>query len=103
MSIGEKLREARKSKHLTLREVGEKLDISFSNLAEIERGEHSCSADTLKILADFYGLSVDYFLGGNDVTQLSGVRLALYEGTKDLTDEQVQEIINFANFVKSKK
>jgi len=103
MNIGDKLREARKNKHLTLREVGEALSISYSGLAEIERGERNCNSETLRRLAEFYGVSTDYLLFGEKSPQMSNVQLAFYNGTKDLNDEQLQQVMDFVEFVKSKK
>ena len=106
MSLGDKLREARKNKRLTLREVGDATGLSYSGLAEIERNERNCNSETLKALAEFYGVSTDYLLfddGASPLQQLTGQQLALYNGTKDLSDEQVNEILNFIDYVKNKK
>ena len=100
--LGDKLRECRKAKHYTLRQVYELTGVSYSNLAEVERGDHSCNADTLKTLAELYGVSTDYLLGSekSSTSQLTGIQLALYDGTKDLSDEQLLDILNYANYVK---
>lgn len=103
MSIGDRLRKTRKSKGLSLREVGADTGLSYSGLAEIERGERSCNTETLKILANYYNVSTDYLVFDNPQNQLNGTQLALYNGTKDLNDSQLQEILNFVEFVKSKK
>lgn len=105
MSIGDKLRNIRKNKGLTLKDVGEATGLSYSGLAEIERGERSCNSETLKLLAEFYGISSDYLLFDEPTAsqQLSSQRLALYNGTKDLTNDQLNEILNFVDYVKNKK
>lgn len=108
MPIGEKLREIRKKRQKTLRQVQEETGLSFSNVAEVERGEHSVTIDTLKILAKYYDVPLDYFAEDEKgeittTSSLSGVQLALYNGTKDLNETQMQEILNFVEFVKSKK
>ena len=107
MSVGAKLREIRKKRQKTLRQVQEDTGLSFSNIAEVERGEHSINVETLKTLAKYYDVPLDYFTDNEfeitSSTTLSGTQLALYNGTKDLTDEQLNEILNFVEFVKSKK
>ena len=104
-SIGERLRELRKLKNKTLRQVGIETGLSYSGLAEIERNERSCNSETLKVLADYYGTSSDYLLGtiAVDRSQIKGIQLALSEGTKNLTDEQLVDILNYVDFVKQKK
>ena len=95
MSVGAKLREIRKKRQKTLRQVQEDTGLSFSNIAEVERGEHSINVETLKTLAKYYDVPLDYFTDNEfeitSSTTLSGTQLALYNGTKDLTDEQLNE------------
>ena len=48
IDIGERLRSVRESMHMTREEFSEKIDITDSFLGQIERGERSLSAKTLK-------------------------------------------------------
>lgn len=103
-----RLRELRKERGLSLRDLDEKVGISFTALGLIENGKRSLNNVDLKALTDFFGVSADYLLGfTNNRTapqeKLKGTQLALYNGTKDLTDEQLKEVLNFVEFVKSKK
>lgn len=110
MSItGNRLREIRKTKNKTLVQVHDDLGISISGLASVERGENLCNSSTLKILADYYGVSTDYLTGKIDIynptsakEQLSGIQLALYNQTEELTDEQAKEVLNYIEFVKNR-
>ena len=110
-----RLRELRQERGLSLRELDTKLReldknaaISFTALGQAERGLRTLNNNDLKVLTEFFGVSADYLLGFSDdktppQNQLKGTQLALYNGTKDLTDEQLNEILNFVEFVKSKK
>lgn len=60
---GERLKELRIEKRLTLRELADKLSMSYSNIAMIERGERNFSSDSLKSFCDFFNVSSDYLLG----------------------------------------
>ncbi len=60
--LGSKLRKLRKENNLTLRELGDKLNLSFSILAMYERSERVPPVDKLKMIADFYNVTVDYLL-----------------------------------------
>ena len=116
MNLGERLKELRKNKHKTLRQVSEDTTISNSNLSEIENGIHGCNADTLNILAKYYNVSVDYLLGKTDNPSATIVTFTAYDadGTitnveyemlkklKDLTAEDMIKVDEYIDFIKSK-
>lgn len=58
-----RLRLLRKEKKLTLEELSEKVNISYSQIAKFERGDSLMNSDQSKMFADFFGVSVDYLLG----------------------------------------
>jgi|GEM_PF-5307522 len=60
--IGRKMRALREKKRLSLRQVGEALDLAYSYLARIERG-YIPSMKTLDKIAEYYGVDISYFLG----------------------------------------
>ena len=58
-----RIRELRQAKKLSLREMAEQLNISFSQLAKIERGESLPSSEQVILFSDFFDVSTDYLLG----------------------------------------
>jgi len=58
-----KLARARKNSGFTQREIEAELKIRQSTLACYETGRNQPDLETLGILADFYGVSVDWLLG----------------------------------------
>lgn len=48
MNTGTRIREIRKSKNMTLRDLAEKLGVSFVYVGQIERGERTLSTDKLR-------------------------------------------------------
>lgn len=50
--MGAALRSLRKKKKLTLEALFAKTDVSISGLAQIERGERGCEAETLDVILD---------------------------------------------------
>ena len=112
--IGERLKELRKNKHKTLRQVSQDTTISNSNLSEIENGVHGCNADTLNILAKYYNVSIDYLLGKTDnpnaiVMQvldndgsITEVEYTLIDKLKGLTIEDMIKVDEYVDFLKSK-
>lgn len=62
-SLAERLKFLRESKGLSLRKLAEKVNIHFSTLGSYEQGRRNPDIETLKMLAEFYNVSVDYLLG----------------------------------------
>ena len=67
-----RLRELRKEKKLTLKEVSSQLEqnnlkISPDALAKYERGDREPKLETWQKLADFFGVSVPYLQGVSDI------------------------------------
>lgn len=58
-----KLKKARNNTGFTLREIGKELKMPYSTLANYETGRTQPDIETLGILADFYGVSVDWLIG----------------------------------------
>lgn len=104
-TTGNRLRSLRKEKQKTLVDVHNDTGLSFSGLAEIERGERSCNSSTLKTLADYYGVTTDYLLGNTDdrnTTAATDVDIAFFNQHGIVTDEQRKEIESFIEYVKKK-
>ena len=58
-----KLKKARANTGFTQREVSKETNITASVLARYETGKLEPNLEVLGILADFYGVSVDWLLG----------------------------------------
>lgn len=71
-NISERLKMLRKEKKLTQLQLSKKLksEVSDSMIGSIERGEREGSLDTIKVLADFFEVSVDYLTGKSDERNL---------------------------------
>ena len=61
-----RLKELRKEKKLTQKELAEETDIPYRTLQRWENGENQIKPDKAKQLADFFGISVGYLLGYSD-------------------------------------
>jgi transcriptional regulator with XRE-family HTH domain len=64
--IGIKLNELRKEKGLSLRELAEKINLSHSYIDAIEKNKTNPSIPSLKLIADFFGVELTYFLSDED-------------------------------------
>ena len=97
--IGEKLKELRERKGLTMRDVAAKIDIDPSYISKIEKGK-APSLDKLKKLADLYGTTIASLFGDEieNAPELenAGVRWIRFIGEmerKNLTPEEIQKLL----------
>lgn len=84
------LRVIRKKQNFTQKEVAEYLQMSTSNYAKYERGEHKPDPDTLIRLSEFFDISVDYIIGNTDVP-LTLAQVRFDNEVDDLSDEELFE------------
>ena len=63
-----RLKDLREDHDYTQQQVAEKIGITQRKYSYIETGVQQLTADVLVALARFYKVSVDYLLGGTDVT-----------------------------------
>ena len=65
-SLGKHLKRLRKDHNLTLRELGDGVELSIPYLSDLERGRSKPSIKTVEKLADYYNLSSVEILIGNE-------------------------------------
>ena len=71
MEFGEKLQELRKNKGLTQEELAEVLYVSRTAVSKWESGRGYPKIQSLKDLADFFGISIDDLLSGEKLLLLA--------------------------------
>ncbi len=59
--IAEKIRNLRKEKNLTLKDLGEKTGLSISFLSQVENNSSSLAITSLKKIADALNVPITYF------------------------------------------
>lgn len=87
------LRELRKQRGLTMKELGEKIGVSESTISLYETGRRSPSYEILLKIAEYFGVSVDYLLRGNEEKNAIPTDSELDELVKD-------ELVGFYGDVK---
>lgn len=65
--MNEKLKQLRKDKGKTLKEVAKEIGISLSAYSNYEQGIREPSYDILKKICDYFEVTADYLLGREDV------------------------------------
>lgn len=71
MKLHERLRELRRERHLTLKQVGARTGLSIPYLSDLERGRCVPPLDTLKKLAGGYGVTVRDILNDVELTPVA--------------------------------
>lgn len=104
-----RLKQLRVERRLTIRQLGEKVGISYVTISRLESEVRPFTLDHLTRLSQFFDCSFDYILGKSDVRQpanaaseKSDVSLAFYNQHGIVSEEQKKEIENFIAFVKSR-
>lgn len=63
MFIGQRLKSLRKERDMSQQELGDALGITKVSICGYEKGTRTPSLETFALLADFFGVTTDYFLG----------------------------------------
>lgn len=61
--MGNRIRELRRAKGLTMKQLGEELGVAESTISHYETGRRQLDNETLLKLGEFFGVSVGYILG----------------------------------------
>ena len=108
--FSKRLKTLRQEKHLNQIELSKLILVGNKTISDYERGISNPDFDTLQRIANFFNVSTDYLLGKTDdrnataaaAPELEGVKLALYNQTEELTEEQLQDVLKFVEFIKNK-
>ena len=86
MKVGVRIRTVRKEKKITQVELGKKLGVSGSMIAQYETGVRNPKLDTIGKIADALGVSLNYLMewGENDTVDLGLMTLDI---AKDILED----------------
>ena len=98
MDIGEKLKKIRKINGLSQVSLSEKINVHSTNIARYETNKQTPSIEVLKKIADFYDITVDYFISDKEeIKPASKIRdkvlLEKFEKIEEFTPEDKKIII----------
>lgn len=96
--VASRIREARESLGLTQEEVSGALGIPRTSVHAMEAGKRGVSALELRRLARLYRRRVEWLLGEDDAPVV-GADGALYRATRDLSEEDKDQVLRFAQFL----
>ena len=79
------LKTLRKQKRLTQRELADALHISQTSVSKYERGESEPDLEMVVLMADYFGVTVDYLLGSEEETEeYPEMYFSFLKGAKEL-------------------
>ena len=103
--LGKRLRGARQAAGLTQEAVSEAIGVHAPVISSWERGHSEPLAGKIPVLADLYGVTADWILGRESAAQtvMEEAELALRGAATELTEEEMQSVADFIQFVRRQK
>jgi transcriptional regulator with XRE-family HTH domain len=99
-ALGERLREAREYLGLSQQEVSELLGVSRPAVTQMESGRRKVSTLELRAFARLYRRPYEWLVGeGTDQSADDAVTQALYRTTRELSERDRAQLLNFAQFL----
>lgn len=106
-----RIKELRNSKGVSQQKLAEALGVSRSTVAMWETGNSEPDSEMLITIANYFDVSVDYLLGKTEQKNpaakndneigFDDFTYAMYNESKELSDEKKQQLLEMAKFFKS--
>lgn len=97
--FNENLKMAREKKNMTQKEVADSIGVAKSTYSLYESGNREPNVQTIKKIADTLNVSADDLLGLNE----QPTTMAAHFDGDEYTEDELDEIRQFAAFVKNRK
>lgn len=99
------LKSLRTSNGMTQDQLAKVLKVSRSTIGMYEKGDREPDYETLEAIADYFNVDVDYLLGRTKRTTrlVTSTTLAAHFDGDEYTEDELDEIKQFAAFVKNKR
>lgn len=111
--MGNRIRELRRAKNLTMKELGRELGVAESTISQYETGKRQPDNETLLRLGEFFDVTVGYLLGaetekapapeGEREISNDDLKFALWGDVTDITDDDLDDVRRYAEFIKERK
>lgn len=107
--LGERIKKIRTRKSLTLRYIGEALNMDYSHLSKIERGDRTPSIELLEKLSKLFEVPMSYFFGEEQnlpkELKSKGVEWLVFGEEmekRNLTPEEIKDLIELIDKLNNK-
>lgn len=99
MEYSERIKDLRKSRHLTQDELAKMLSVTKQTISQYERGVRKPDVPTIDALCDIFNVSSDYLLGREDMTVRFvgdlGLAMLDYLNMEGLQAGQLKKVIDY--------
>lgn len=97
----DRLKKLRKEKSLSQRELAKTLHLSPSTIAMYETGQREPDSETLKKIADFFDVTIDYLMGRSDIRKpIEQDNKPWWEKEEPPSDIELEEFIKNSSNIK---
>ena len=111
MSLSEVLKKRRSELGYTLLEIADKMGVSEATVQRWESGNiKSLRQGRISQLADILRVSPAALMGWeeepeekDEASDIEALKMALFSGNTEVTDEMWEEVVNFARFVEARE
>jgi transcriptional regulator with XRE-family HTH domain len=103
LALGRRVRDLRKSRDMTLDELGKRIGLSASTLSKIETGSISVNFDTLAALAVALGIELTDLFGAREHEQPAARRVISRAGEGEIYDTSVYRYEMLCTELRNKK
>ncbi|ABR47108.1 transcriptional regulator, XRE family [Alkaliphilus metalliredigens QYMF] len=97
-----RIKELRQEKDFSQIQLAKQFDITQQTISNYESGVREPSITTLKNLADFFNVSIDYLLERTNIPEPVGVLGRKDDYEEGLPEEARRQIESFKEFIKQK-
>lgn len=99
-----RIRELRKAKKVTMKELGNIIGVAESTMSLYETGKRKPDPETLSRLADYFNVSVDYLLGRDEQPQTSPSpadrqRQDVEAMLRAMSETDLEKVYDYARFI----
>lgn len=105
-----RLEELCRQKGVNITEMCKESGVNRGTLTDLKMGRRKfLSYESLKKLADYFNVSVEYIAGKTEQKEKApaavsdeDIKVALFGGDTEVTDEMWSEVMNYAEYIKQK-
>ena len=90
----ERIRNLRTGSNLTQNEAAEEMGLSLSGYRKLEQGQNGGSIDSLIMVADYYHISLDYLVYGEERDYISSLSEGLTDNQKNIVRATIASLIH---------
>lgn len=109
--LGDRLKKLRAARGLSQQELSDKLNITRGTYAHYEVNKRQPDYETLKKISDFFNVSIDYLITGNEFGNspdemwkefLDPKTQVFFKDLQNAPEEKINELIRFWEFIQER-